>query len=197
MAYLAIEERPNSYVPIDILLLDIFNTYKSQFKGEISTNDLLSIDSFLATYTPEEVRQSISRANIIDTSVINEPFVIIDKKHKLEPLFKDPSNECDFYQIVLLSTEDKSFANTLKNKLINIIKSLGKNKEYNYKEFYINNLLENLKDAFSYQDGKIIYDIISILPYEYKRELYVYFYKSKEFKMTKQLLREKKQSIGE
>lgn len=197
MAYLAIEERPNSYVPIDILLLDIFNTYKSQFKGEISTNDLLSIDSFLAAYTPEEVRQSISRANIIDTSVINEPFVIIDKKHKLEPLFKDPSNECDFYQIVLLSTEDKSFANTLKNKLINIIKSLGKNKEYNYKEFYINNLLENLKDAFSYQDDKIIYDIISILPYEYKRELYVYFYKSKEFKMTKQLLREKKQSIGE
>ena len=197
MAYLAIEERPNSYVPIDILLLDIFNTYKSQFKGEISMNDLLSIDSFLAAYTPEEVRQSIFRANIIDTSVINEPFVIIDKKHKLEPLFKDPSNECDFYQIVLLSTEDKSFANTLKNKLINIIKSLGKNKEYNYKEIYINNLLENLKDAFSYQDGKIIYDIISMLPYEYKRELYVYFYKSKEFKMTKQLLREKKQDIGE
>lgn len=149
--YLAIEVRPKSYFPINLLDLNIF-------KGGAASN-LEELDAFTLKFTKKEILDSIREANLLQVDD-NMPLVIIyyENKYtrKLEALTKD-------YNYDMWNLLDKKYGDKLfLNKIVNFL-----NHKIDEK------IVDQLKKV---QSKKELLNIIGMLPYFIQRKLYFYLY---------------------
>ena len=183
--YLAIEERPNSFIAIDLNNLDIFTNGNSQ----VMYNDINELDFILGNFQESQIRESLKRSNTIDQDKCDSPFVIIYRGHSLPIITKDNSDKLSVLEIFEKAVLDKQEA----NKYFNIYRKVVK-KYFGDDENYISMIFEKLKFALSNNDKDILISTFGSLPYLAQRELVFYYYdlenKSK-LENSQKLLREK------
>lgn len=172
LPYLAIEERPNSYVPIDLTLLDI--TSNIDFENNLMTLEF--IDSITMLFTEEEIRESIIRSNTVKQEYCSSPLTIIYKAKPLNIITKDNIANLNLINIINNCFKDKQEANKLLNKLNVVCKKY-------YDIDTVNSILNSIKQAII--NGNVD-SVISIfnrnIPYIGQREIVFYYYENKENK---------------
>lgn len=169
LPYLAFEERPNSYIPIDLSLLEI--TAIINFKSNPMTLEFM--DLITGSFTEEELRDSIKMSNIIKEEYYNSPFKVIYKGKPLDIITKDNFEKLNMAEVVNLCMKDKQEANKFWNKINSIAK-----KYFNSNE--VERLLNNLKIALAKNDINQTMAIFNTIPYIGQRELAFYYYNLKE-----------------
>lgn len=114
LCMLAIEERPNSFFPIDIRLLDIGVSSASM--------TLRDLDHLLFLYPEDFIRQRIKENNIVPESNFEAPFVILydddnNKKRKLPIISEESYFHGNLKEQLFGVIENKNIINHLVNKI--------------------------------------------------------------------------------
>ena len=108
--YLAIEEKPNNYFPIDLRNLKIFHNRM--------TTSLEEIDALTLNFTKQEILEAIKEANLLDVQK-TMPLVVIyyENKYtrKIEALTKE--KKYDMWKLLDEKYQDKVFVNKIVNFL--------------------------------------------------------------------------------
>lgn len=152
--YLAIENKPNSYFPINLSDLKI--------ASNMTTTKLEELDNFTLRFTKTEIIDAIKTANLLEVDNNMALVIIYYEKNdvrKMNALTKEVS--FDMWQYLKDTLENKTIQNKIHNFLQNKI-----SKE----------TLDNLKEVKDYPE---LITIISKLPYEIERKLYFYLYENK------------------
>lgn len=158
-ALLALEEKPNSFIPIDIHSLGF------GFSCAILT--LQDVDHFTMNYEENEIKILIKNVNIVPLEALEGNLVILyednENKRKAPLLTKDIINEYGIIEILIRNTNNKDFI----NQIITKIKSMKLD------ESLALNLIANLKT------GNVINFMNSygMMNYLDKRKLYLYMIK--------------------
>lgn len=151
---LAIEEKHNSYLPINLKDIDI-NDYPEVLS-------LAYIDTLTTTYNIEDIKESIKKANVVPTESLDKDLVIIAPgiKRKFKIITKDMLENYDFTKIIYQNINNKDFV----NRIINKLRNLGLNDDliYYLKLGEIDKFLTNFNE----------------LPYVIQRNLYLYIISS-------------------
>lgn len=149
--YLAVEVKPKSYFPINLLDLSIANRF--------TTTSLEELDAFTLKFTKKEIMDSIKEANLLDVKD-EMPLVVIyyENKYtrKIDALTKDYNY--DMWGLLQEKYSDKIF----RNKVVNFL-----NKKIQDEE------LKMLKNSETLED---FLRCIGYLPYIIQRKLYLYLY---------------------
>lgn len=149
--YLAIEEKPNNYFPIDLRNLKIFHNRM--------TTSLEEIDALTLNFTKQEILEAIKEANLLDVRK-TMPLVVIyyENKYtrKIEALTKE--KKYDMWKLLDEKYQDKVFV----NKIVNFL---------NHK--IDDTKLEKLKVS---RDKEEFLQVLGNLPYFMQRKLYLYLY---------------------
>ena len=149
--YLAIEEKPNNYFPIDLRNLKIFHNRM--------TTSLEEIDALTLNFTKQEILEAIKEANLLDVQK-TMPLVVIyyENKYtrKIEVLTKE--KKYDMWKLLDEKYQDKVFV----NKIVNFL---------NHK--IDDTKLEKLKVS---RDKEEFLQVLGNLPYFMQRKLYLYLY---------------------
>ncbi len=149
--YLAIEEKPNNYFPIDLRNLKIFHNRM--------TTSLEEIDALTLNFTKQEILEAIKEANLLDVQK-TMPLVVIyyENKYtrKIEALTKE--KKYDMWKLLDEKYQDKVFV----NKIVNFL---------NHK--IDDTKLEKLKVS---RDKEEFLQVLGNLPYFMQRKLYLYLY---------------------
>ena len=149
--YLAIEEKPNNYFPIDLRNLKIFHNRM--------TTSLEEIDALTLNFTKQEILEAIKEANLLDIQK-TMPLVVIyyENKYtrKIEALTKE--KKYDMWKLLDEKYQDKVFV----NKIVNFL---------NHK--IDDTKLEKLKVS---RDKEEFLQVLGNLPYFMQRKLYLYLY---------------------
>ena len=149
--YLAVEVKPKSYFPINLLDLSIANHF--------TTTSLEEIDAFTLKFTKKEIMNSIKEANLLD---VNDemPLVVIyyENKYtrKIDALTKDYNY--DMWGLLKEKYSDKVFRNKIFNFFYNKIQDVE---------------LKKLKNSETLEE---FLRCIGYLPYTSQRKLYLYLY---------------------
>lgn len=168
IANLALEERPNSYIYIDLSLLDIMESY--QFDANMLS--LEAIDALLCDFSEDEIKNSIKSSNIVKEEYLEAPLVIIYKNRSLPVITKDNIDEIANVDISINGCfHNKQDANKYINKFISVYR-----RYFPENEEEINILQENLKRAFYDHQGGYIKATFNQLPYEGQRAMAFYYY---------------------
>lgn len=164
--YLAFENRPNDFMPIDISLLE-----EASFRHDYSC--LYDIDGFTMKYSLEELYEIIKKANLVPDEYLEGTLhVINNKKYRFKVYTKEINY--DLVSFITENIEDKQ----IMNKLINICNK------------YDSENIELLKKAI---ESKNEYEVVSYLykeGYNTTRHIYMYIYDNiinnlKEKQLTK------------
>lgn len=157
LCLLALEERPNSFIPIDIkeLGLDVSSV----------TLTLKEMDYLLEVYPLNYIRERIKHNNVCSPTAFDSPLVIIyeddkNRKRKLPIISEQLYFEGNIETILTENISDKTFLNKLSDK----IRLLGIAEEIKVKLIYF------LKNGFV--DGFLL--IYNKLPYLIQRNMYIY-----------------------
>lgn len=191
--FLAFEERPNSFVPVDLMNLDIINKLENEIiywneknKGVITLGVL---DSLLSYYTKEEIIESIKRSNTIVLNDYNVPLVVRYNSHTLPLITKDNIEYLDIMGVIKQACENKNLGTKFKNKYKNILdKYWGKivsDEEINKQVHELQNALESCNEG-------LVSQYFNFLPYEAQREIILYYYDINESFKLKNSVRSKK-----
>lgn len=154
---LAIEEKPNSYLPFAINDLGI--TYPAP------VNTLMEMDLFLSIIDQEKIKATLEEVNIFPEEALSGKLVIlyIDEngiKRKLPIIPKDYYNNYNLLETLQNNSNDAQFINYILNKINNL---------QNFEE-----VRENLKAAIKTSDFELFMSIYSTLPYFVQRGIYLY-----------------------
>lgn len=175
--YLAFEERPNSFVPVDLMNLDIFNKFKNEIiywnKKNMDVITLGVLDSLLSYYTKEEIIESIKRSNTIVLCDYNVPLIVRYNSHTLPLMTKDNITELDIVMVIKEACENKNMANKFKNKYKNILEKYWGaiiSDEGIYEQ------VESLQTFLESKDEASVLKFFNGLPYEAQREIMFYYY---------------------
>lgn len=189
--YLAFEERPNSFVPVDLMNLDIFNKFKNEIiywnKKNMDVITLGVLDSLLSYYTKEEIIESIKRSNTIVLCDYNVPLIVRYNSHTLPLMTKDNITELDIVMVIKEACENKNMGNKFKNKYKNI---LGKYWGPIISDEGIYEQVESLQTFLESKDEASVLNFFNGLPYEAQREIMFYYYDNRVEK--KDVVRKKK-----
>ncbi len=113
--YLVIEKRNNDFAFIEVSDLDIF-------KG-MHYNSFISLDNLLKEYTEEEIKASITRANVVpDVDILDKRLLIKYGNYKLPVLTKDIAVGFDFFGFIEQNFNNKKINNIFYNKIAAIVK---------------------------------------------------------------------------
>ncbi len=179
--YIAFEERPNSYKPIDLCNLEIF-------KGYYLDGTLKSIDAFTSKFSEEEIKEAIKNSNTVILDHYDVPLVVVYKNHSLPIITNQNITYLDISNIFHDSFDNKELANKLKNK----IQSVMKKYMLNYiSEEGIQDLLKNFGLAINTRNSSYLEYLFNNLSYEGQRELVFYFYEMNKAKENNQILQRK------
>lgn len=184
--YLAFEERPNSYVPIDLSNLEIF-------RGKKLDGTIKSLDEFTMKFSEEELIDAIKRSNTVVLDNYDVPLVIVYKNHPLPLITNQNINALDMADIFHEALENKELANKLKNKIQNIMKKCM----LNYiSEEGIQKLTKSFQVAINTKNYNYLMYIFNNLSYEGQRELAFYFYEMNKEKENNQILQRKYDEVN-
>lgn len=184
--YLAFEERPHSYVPIDLSDLEIF-------KGCILDGTLKSLDNFTSRFSEEEIRESIKKSNTIMLENYDVPMVIVSKNHPLPLITNQNVADLDMTNIFNEALDNKDLANKLKNKIQSIMR---KNMSNYISEEGIQTLFKSFQVAINTRNSSYLTYIFNNLSYEGQRELAFYFYDINKEKENNQILQRKNDEVN-
>lgn len=148
--YLVLEYLPGDFMTVDINVInqDNNNYYLIQ-----------NIDQFTTQYSEEEIKNLISKANIVPDRYLNGKLHIINEnKYRFPILTKDCNFSLD--KFILENIDDKQ----VMNKFINVFRKYDKNN------------FENINNAIKKRDITKIINILFSLPYESIRGIYIYLY---------------------
>lgn len=184
--YLAFEERPNSYIPIDLSNLEIF-------RGKKLDGTIKSLDEFTMKFSEEELVDAIKRSNTVVLDNYDVPLVIVYKNHPLPLITNQNINALDMADIFHEALENKELANKLKNKIQNIMKKCM----LNYiSEEGIQKLTKSFQVAINTKNYNYLMYIFNNLSYEGQRELAFYFYEMNKEKENNQILQRKYDEVN-
>ena len=112
---LVVEKRNNDFAYIDIANLDIVQEKKY--------TNLYSLDLITRLYSEQELKDSITRANIVpDVDISDKKLLIKYGNYKLPVLTRDVVDSFNFVTFIRESFGDKSMRNIIYNKLAAIVK---------------------------------------------------------------------------
>ena len=163
--YLVLEKRLGDYNIIDINRLDITNK-------EIS-NDIVDIDFFTCKFTNEEIMASIIRSNMARPEYLDGRLRIISDarhKHNLTVLTKEIHQDIMDFQI-----NEEEMEQNFKNKLFGAYKKIVES-SFNDPDF-IKTMLDRFKTALRNGTKRELFKLISELPYQKSRNIYISIYK--------------------
>lgn len=149
--YLAVEVKPKSYFPINLLDLSIANHF--------ATTSLEEIDAFTLKFTKKEIMDSIKEANLLEVNDDMSLVVIYyENKYtrKIDALTKDYNY--DMWGLLKEKYSDKVF----RNKIVNFLNK--KIQDEDLKKIKNSEVLEDFLKCIGY------------LPYIIQRKLYLYLY---------------------
>lgn len=173
--FLALMKQPGDYNFIDISKLDIANGYQPQ--------SLADIDSFTMHFTKEEIKKSITRANIISSQYVEGKLVIQDNQ-KHNPLIVIDKVYYDNFRIDLF-LEEKMHNKNDANKIIQKFNSIVREKERN----------ETFKFAIVNHNLDLAIDVLFNLEYLQLRKIMIYLIdwcnKEKDLSKVQELKRDK------
>lgn len=157
---LAIEEKPNSFLPFSIQ--DLGFSYPN------SVHTLSEMDLFISIYGEAEIKNILMNANVFPVEALSGDLIIlyIDEKNKKRKLPIIPAEYYSNYNLIVLLNEnahDKDFINRIINKINNL------------KE--VDEVRENLKNALSTNDFNLFMQIFGSLSYFLQRNMYLYIVK--------------------
>lgn len=184
--YLAFEERPNSYIPIDLSNLEIF-------RGKKLDGTIKSLDEFTMKFSEEELVDAIKRSNTVVLDNYDVPLVIVYKNHSLPLITNQNINALDMADIFHEALENKELANKLKNKIQSIMKKYMSNY---ISEEGIQILIKNFQVAINNKNYNYLMYIFNNLSYEGQRELAFYFYEMNKEKENNQILQRKYDEVN-
>lgn len=184
--YLAFEERPNSYIPIDLSNLEIF-------RGKRLDGSIKSLDEFTMKFSEEELIDAIKKSNTVVLDNYDVPLVVVYKNHPLPLITNQNISALNMTDIFNEALENKSLANKLKNKIQSIIKKYMSNY---ISEEGIQVLLKNFQIAISTKNYNYLMYIFNNLSYEGQRELAFYFYEMNKEKENNQILQRKYDEVN-
>lgn len=187
--YLALEERPNSFVAIDLSHLDILNNlHKNEFVSRIE-----QFDQFFASFSKEEIIESIKRSNTVLLDDYNVPLIIRYKMHSYPLITKDNISSLNIVPILEEILTDRNLATKFRNKYNNIAMKLYSNiaSEESLKEH-----IKEIQGIIERKDLESLCLYFTNLPYEGKRELAFYFYENEKSKDPEQKLQRKTTEKG-
>ena len=184
--YLAFEERPNSYIPIDLSNLEIF-------RGKKLDGTIKSLDEFTMKFSEEELVDAIKRSNTVVLDNYDVPLVIVYKNHPLPLITNQNINALDMADIFHEALENKELANKLKNKIQSIMKKYMSNY---ISEEGIQILIKNFQVAINNKNYNYLMYIFNNLSYEGQRELAFYFYEMNKEKENNQILQRKYDEVN-
>lgn len=175
--FIAFEERPNSFVPVDLMNLDIIDKFENEIiywnkknKGIIT---LKVLDGLLSYYTKGEIIESIKRSNTIVLHDYNVPLIVRYNSRTFPLITKDNINEFNFIDIIREACENKNMATKFKNKYKNILEKYW---GAIVSDEGILEQVELLLEALESRDESSILQIFNWLPYEAQREMMFYYY---------------------
>ena len=156
---LALEEKPNSFVPIDLKSIGL------DFPCENLT--LRDIDSLNITYSVAEIKEAIKIANVVPTEALNGNLVILyeenGQRRKAPIISKETFNEYNILGMLNDNILDKSFV----NQLITKIESLKIPDEIKF------SLEEGLRQGLPH----LVMRAFNLMGYVDQRRLYLYMIK--------------------
>ena len=193
LPYLAFEERPNSFVPVDLMNLDIINKFENEIvywnKKNAGAITLGVLDSLLSYYTKEEIIESIKRSNTIVLHDYNVPLVVRYNSHTLPLITKDNISELDIMVVIKQACDNKNLSTKFKNKYKNILDKYWGNI---VSEEQINKQVQELQEALEAGSEELVSQYFNYLPYEAQREIILYYFGVKESYKQKSAVRSKK-----
>lgn len=158
-ALLALEEKPNSFIPIDIHMLGF------GFSCAILT--LKDIDHFTMSYDENEIKRLIRNVNIVPLEALEGNLVILyednENKRKAPLLTKDIINEYGIIEILIRNINNKNFINQIVTKI----------KAMKLEESFVLNLIANLKNG----NVSNFMNLYGMMNYLEQRKLYLYMIK--------------------
>lgn len=193
LPYLAFEERPNSFVPVDLMNLDIVDKFKNEityWKGKnAGVITLKVLDGLLSYYTKEEIIESVKRSNTVVLRDYSVPLIVRHNSHTLPLITKDNIAELDIMAVIKQACENKNRGTKFKNKYKNILdKYWGKI----VSDEEINRQVQLLQDALESGQYELVSQYFNFLPYEAQREITLYYHDMKQSPKQKDAVRSKK-----
>lgn len=157
--YLVLEKRPGDYELVDINKLDINNQFV--------LNDIAAIDTFTMKFTELELRDAISRSNMVNQDYLYGKLRIIsDVKHNLSVITKEV-----YERVINFNNDTLEIDRDFKNKLFGIYKKIIE-KSFNDSDF-IKGMLDRFKKCLKEENKKEFMKIIEELPYAKSRIIYI------------------------
>ena len=170
---LALEEKPNSFIPIDLQSLGFDIT-----RGILTLKD---IDYLSFTYRVEAIKEAIKKSKIVSESSLSGNLVILyednKQKRKTTVIDKYLFENYDIMTMLLSNIDDKEFVNQLINKVKNMK--------------ILDDIKSKLVMALKRKEVYIFFEMIETLGYITERKLYLYMIKFIEKKQNAIRVREK------
>ena len=152
---LVVEKRNNDFAYINIADLDILK--------DMNYTNLYTLDNLLQGFTEQEIKDSITRANVVaDTNIDDKKILIKYGNYKLPVLTKDVTNDLDIFEYIGQNFNDKTMKNIFFNKIAAIVKD--ERRIDFYKDIIDHDTLEGFIQSLNY------------LTYTELREFYFYLY---------------------
>lgn len=187
--YLAIEERPNSFMPVALNSLDILNEIKIDGANidKLTNNCTLpQLDFLTSLFTKQEIIEAIIRSNTISVEINEDiPLIVMYDHHKLPILTKDDKAKLlDINTILDLVISNPQVANIYKNKFDVLFR---KYEYHHFSDEAVEEMLMVFHSDLEQKDKFKLNKQFEWIQYTFKRELLIYMSEmlSKEKKQTK------------
>lgn len=179
--FIAFEERPNSFVPVDLMNLDIIDKFEKEIKYWNKKNKgiltLKVLDGLLSYYTKAEIVESIKRSNTIVLRDYNVPLIIRYNSRTLPLITKDNVNSFDFTNVIKEACENKNLGNKFKNKYKNLLEKYWGTI---VSDEGIIEQVEALQEALDDRNESSVLQFFNWLSYEAQREMVFYYYDNRD-----------------